>query len=70
MKFRPQDALVERAIDVARTDLLVVRRARVIRRLAREVVDRLHHARQPFAIARLAHPELHDPRKRAAVEVG
>ena len=69
-EVEPQDALVERAIDVARADLLVVRRARVIRCLAREVVDRFHHAQQPFAVARLAHPELHDPRERAAVEIG
>ncbi len=69
-EVEPQDALVERAIDMACADLVVVRLACVIRGLAREVVDRLHHAKQPVAVARLAHPELHDPRERAAVELG
>ena len=68
-EVQPQDALAERAIDVARTDRgwSFAARAKYAASRARSSIGSSTPT-TPLAIARQAHPELDDPRKRAAVE--
>ena len=67
-KIEPQHPLAQRALDVRGGDPLRRFAAREVRRLAREIVDRLEHREHSRSVARHPHAEFHDLRQRAGLE--
>ena len=67
-KIEPQHPLCQRPLDVRGSHALSRFIAREVRRLAREIVDRLEHREHARPVARHPHSELDDLRQRARIE--